>query len=131
MRLLSVMVSACLLVGCQGPVEVRGLYVTDHQGTFLACDHPKTVVLVSDSTLAESYRRTATKPHQLLFVRLRGAITDSGSIYYSSPHLMVQQILEIRARREGECASDAATVPAVLRLSPGVQHHPSLAAAIP
>ncbi|HEX4574639.1 MAG TPA: hypothetical protein VH158_05860 [Gemmatimonadales bacterium] len=122
MRGLSVVAIAGLVVGCQRPVEVRGLYVTDHQGTFLACDHPKTVrkniVVVNDSALAARYRRTVTRPQQWLFVRLRGFVADSGSIYDSQRYFLVQQILEIRAPREGECPSNAVAVPSLLLLSP-------------
>jgi hypothetical protein len=123
MRFFSVVVISGLVIGCQRPVEVRGLYVTDHQGTFVACDHPKTIVVVSDSALAARYRRTTTKPHQALFVRLRGVFADSGSIYYSSHHLLVQQILEMRAPREGECPSVAAAIPSLLLVVPAGPPH--------
>jgi hypothetical protein len=129
MRVFSIVAIAGLVVGCQRSVEVRGLYVTDHHGTFLACDHPqirKTVVVVHDSALAARYRRTATRPQQWLFVRLRGLASDSGSIYGSQRYLLVQQILEIRAPRESECASGAAANPSLLLGSPvGLPRDPS------
>ena len=105
-RFFRLVVISSLLVGCRHPVEMRGLYVTDDgKGAFFPCDRAKTLLHVSDSALATSYRRMATTPYQLLFVRLRGVRVDSGSIYYSSHYLLVQQILEIRARQDGECPS--------------------------
>ncbi len=120
MRLLSLVVLSGLLVACRRPIEVRGLYVNhDGAGDFFPCDQPKMILRVSDSTLATSYRRNATAPYQLLFVRLRGVRADSGSIYGGSHHFLVRQILEIRARRSGECPSIAKPVPPTLLLSPG------------
>jgi len=104
-------VVAGLLLACRGPVEVRGLYVSDDQSTLLSCDQPKTLLLVSDSALAASYRHIATQPHQWLFVRLRGVTEIHGSIYGGSHHLLVQQILEIRPVRRGECQRVATGVP--------------------
>jgi hypothetical protein len=112
MRLLNLAVISVLLAACRGSVEVRGLYVNDDgAGSLILCDQPKTILQVRDSALTTSYRRTATQPYQLLFVRLRGVKADSGSIYYSSHHLLVQQILEVRARRNGECPSVAPPIP--------------------
>ena len=106
MRLPSLVVISGLLVACTRPVELRGLYVNhDGAGAFFPCDQAKTLLQVSDSALATSYRRMAMTPYQLLFVRLRGVRTDSGSIYGGSHYFLVQQILEIRARRDGECPS--------------------------
>jgi len=103
---LSLLVISGLLVTCRRPVELRGLYVSDDgAGTLFPCDQPKTMLQVSDSALATSYRLKATKPYQLLFVRLSGVTADSGSIYGGSHHFLVHQILEIRARRNGECPS--------------------------
>ena len=111
MRLLSLAVISGLLVACRQPLEVRGLYVSDDQSAIVSCDQPKTLLLVSDSALAESYRHIATQPHQSLFVRLRGVTETHGSIYGGSHHLLVQQILEIRPVRRGECQRVAAGVP--------------------
>jgi len=121
---LSLLVISGLLVTCRRPVELRGLYVSaDGAGTLFPCDQPKIMLQVSDSALATSYRLKATTPYQLLFVRLRGVRADSGSIYGGSHHLLVHQILEIRARRNGECPSIANPVPAMLLLSPtGLPH---------
>jgi hypothetical protein len=118
-RLLVLVVLAGALVACRRPVELRGLYVShDGTGGFFPCDQPNTVLLVSDSALTTSYRLKATQPYQLLFVRLRGVRTDSGSIYGGSHHFLVQQILEIRARRSGECPNVAPPVPHLLLWSP-------------
>src|SRR5882672_7897564 len=75
MRLLVVVMISGVFVACQRSVEVRGLYANDHgPGNFLACDHPKTIVLISDSVLAARYRLTVTQPSQPLFVRLRESL---------------------------------------------------------
>ena len=116
--LCSLVVISGLLVACRRPIEVRGLYVSDDgSGAFFPCDQPNMILQVSDSALATSYRLKATQPYQLLFVRLRGVRADSGSIYGGSHHFLVQQILEIRARRNGECPSIAHPVPPTLLLS--------------
>jgi len=99
------------LLACRQPVEVRGLYVSDDPGALVSCDEQQTLLLVSDSALAEKYRDIATQPHQWLFVRLRGVTETHGSIYGGSHHLLVQQILEIRPVRRGECQRVAAGVP--------------------
>jgi hypothetical protein len=95
---------AALLCACRGPVDVRGLYIaSDHRGSFVPCEHPDTIFYVTDTTLAATYRRAATSPHEWLFVRLRAVQSDSGSIYSGSHYLRVQQVLEIRERAAGEC----------------------------
>lgn len=112
MRLLHIVVIAILVVACR-PTEVRGLYAAnDGSGDFIPCDKPHLLLHVSDSTLARKYRLAATAPHQVLFVRLRGIRADSGSIYWSSHHFLVQQVLEVRERRNHECPE----VPAVAQL---------------
>jgi hypothetical protein len=117
MRLLGFAVISAALLACQRTVEVSGLYVSDHGlGNFLSCDQPKAVVLVSDSTLATKYRLTATAPYQQVFVRLRGVPVDSGSIYGSAHYFVVQQVVEIRPRRSGECPTRAAPLPSTLPL---------------
>src|SRR5882762_8812919 len=113
-RLWPVLISS-LLVACQRSIDTSGLYVNDNRaGGFFPCDKPNTLWEVRDSTLAASYRRTATKPHEPVFVRLQGVRSDSGSIYGGSHHFRVQRILEIRARRSGECPDVATPVPATL-----------------
>ena len=112
MRLLSVPMILGFLAACQRSVEVRGLYANDHgPGNFLACDHPKTIVLISDSVLAARYRLTVTQPSQPLFVRLRGVPVDSGSIYGGKHYFLVQRILEMRPRRNGECPGGSPVLP--------------------
>jgi hypothetical protein len=121
MRLLGCAVVSAVLFACQRPVEVSGLYVSDHgPGDFLSCDQPKAVVLVSDSTLAAKYRVTATEPYQQVFVRLRGVPVDSGSTYGSAHYFLVQQVIEVRPRRAGECPTRANPLPSMLpRSRPG------------
>src|SRR6266542_6671262 len=92
-----------VLVACRPQIEVRGLYVSDDPGALVSCDQPKTLLLVADSALAARYQLIATQPHQWLFVRLRGVTETHGSIYGGLHHLLVQQILEIRPVRRGEC----------------------------
>ena len=111
MRLLCLTVISGLLVACRQPVEVRGLYVSDDPGAVVSCDQPKTLLLVSDAALAADYRHIATQPYQWPFVRLRGVTEIHGSIYGGSHHLLVQQILEIRPVRRGECQRVAVGVP--------------------
>jgi hypothetical protein len=116
MRLISLVVTCGLLVACRHPIEVRGLYVSgDGAGYLFPCDQPTTMWGVSDSALATRYRLTATNPHQLLYVRLRGVEVDSGGIYgpmgHGGRHLLVRTILEIRARGTGECPGIAPAPP--------------------
>src|SRR3989442_4215377 len=114
MRLLSFVVLSGLLVACRRPIEVRGLYVShDGTGGFFPCDQPNIILDVSDSALATRYRLQATQPHQLLFVRLRGVRADSGSIYASSHHFLVQDVLELR-KRTGECPKVGDSLPQAL-----------------
>lgn len=110
MRLLSLVVISSLLVACHRSIEVSGLYVADARaGFFFPCDQPNTMWQVSDSTSATSYRLKATRPFQPLYVRLRGVKSDSSGIYGPAGsgryHFLVQQILEIRPRGDGECPS--------------------------
>jgi hypothetical protein len=81
-------------------------------GVFFPCaqssDHsvalvPSAVWWITDSALVNQYQRTATRPSELLFVRLRGVRADSGSIYSSSHHLLVQDVLELRKRTLEDC----------------------------
>ncbi len=111
MRLLCLVAISGSLVACRPQIEVRGLYVSDDQSAVVSCDEPKTLLLVADSALAADYRHIATQPHQWLFVRLRGVTETHGSIYGGSHHLLVQQILEIRPVRRGECQRVAKPVP--------------------
>src|SRR5919109_3314411 len=116
MRTLAFLISVALLGACRHSVEVTGLYAnaptTYHEappplisgtGQFLPCTQPGVVWWISDSALARRYQVTATRPSELLLARLRGVRADSGSIYWSSHHLLVQDVLELRKRRSGEC----------------------------
>src|SRR5439155_14671066 len=103
MRVLGLALVSGLLVACRQPLEVRGLYVSDGQGALVSCDARQTLLLVSDSALAENYRHIATQPHQWLFVRLRGVTETHRRIYGRSHHLLERQIPEIRPARQGEC----------------------------
>ena len=123
MRLLVAVMISGVLAACQRPVEVRGLYANDHgPGNFLSCDHPKTIVLISDSALAARYRVTATQPSQPLFVRLRGVPVDSGSIYGGKHYFLVQRILELRPPRNGECPDGSPVLPVSSTGPPNTGH---------
>src|SRR5438067_11094117 len=104
MRLLRLIPIVGVLVACERPIDVRGLYVNDDgSGALVPCDQPKTLLTVTDSGLATRYRREATRPSEPLFVHLRGVRADSGSIYGGKHYLAVRQILEVRAGVAGEC----------------------------
>ncbi len=103
-------VVAALSFACHRAADVSGLYANgpasprgEASGAFFPCDQPKTMWRISDSLLAERSRGIAAQPNQLLFARLRGVRSDSGSIYGGSHYFRVTQILELRARRPGEC----------------------------
>jgi len=121
MRLLNLVAISTLLIACHRPLEESGLYVAADRAAYLfPCDQANTTWQVSDSALARSYRAKATRPTELLFVRLRGVRSDSGSVYGGQHHFLVQQILEIRPRRDGECPSVPDTVPSSLFAAPTV-----------
>ncbi len=116
MRLLSLVVVSAVVVACGRSVDVRGLYThRDGSGTFIPCDGPTTLFSIADSALAARYRLTATRPYELLFVRLRGLRVDSGSIYGGRQYLRVRELLELRARGTGECLNAAKSLASVLR----------------
>ena len=116
MRLLRLIPIVGVLVACERPIDVRGLYVNDDGiGALVPCDQPKTLLTVTDSGLATRYRREATRPPEPLFVHLRGVRADSGSIYGGRHYLRVRQILEVRARGAGECPNVSSSVSSVLR----------------
>jgi hypothetical protein len=107
-RFLRLVAVLSLVLACRRPIEARGLYATDvkdvNAGIFLPCDQPtRRPWRVRDSTLAATYRLKASKPYEPLFVRVRGVGTDSGSVYDSQHHLLVREILEVRAPKDGEC----------------------------
>ena len=112
MRRTAAVVALVLAAGCRGPRDVRGLYTSgDGRGSFVGCDHPDTVFIVTDPALAATYHRAATTPHEWMFVQLRAVPSDSGSIYSGSHYLRVQHVLEIRARAAGECPALAMPAP--------------------
>ena len=102
-RCCHVLVLAVALTACHQSTEVRGIYVAQAgSGTFFPCEEPNSAVIVSDSTLASRYERV-TPRDQGAYVRLRGVATRSGSIYSRRRYFVVQQILELRSRAQGEC----------------------------
>jgi len=135
MRTLALLVSVALLGACGASVEITGLYanglgkysvtpplVFKGTGVFFRCtqssDHsaelvPSAVLWITDSALANQYQLTATRPSELLFARLRGVRADSGSIYSSSHHFLVQDVLELR-KRTGECPKVGDSLPQAL-----------------
>lgn len=116
MRMLALAAITAVCVACRIPVEERGLYVAyDGTGAFVRCDDPNTILIVRDSALAAGYRTAATHPYERLFVRLRGVRADSGSIYGGSRHFLVQRVLELRAREQGDCPRLDAAVPLLSR----------------
>jgi hypothetical protein len=103
MRQFMVLLASALLVACHRPTEVRGMYVSDDSSaTLFPCNDAKIAMAVPDSALTTRYHATtvAGKP---LFVRVRGVVRHSGSIYSGRPYFQVQQILEVRPRAAGEC----------------------------
>jgi hypothetical protein len=100
-------------------VDVTGLYVAyDGTGALVRCDEPDKILYVNDSALAATYRHEATQPYQRMFVRLRGVRADSGSIYGGAHYFLVQRVLELRARRAGECPNLTTPVPLLSRATP-------------
>jgi hypothetical protein len=111
MRGFALVLTAGVLAGCHATTEVRGIYVgDDREGTFFPCDDPTIIVRVPDSALAATYRRMADAPHQPVYVQLRGVRGHAGSIYGGPRYFLVQRVLEIRARRIGECPKVARPV---------------------
>jgi hypothetical protein len=119
MRIVSIVAISILLVACHSPVEVSGLYSAyDDTGSLVRCDNPDTILIVRDSALAATYRVAAAHPYDWMFVRLRGVRADSGSIYGGSHHFLVQRVIELRARRVGECPRLTSAVPLLSRTAP-------------
>src|SRR2546430_17699229 len=82
MRLLRLIPIVGVLVACERPIEVRGLYVNDDgSGALVPCDQPKTLLTVTGSGLATRYRRGATPPYQPPFVHLRGGPGGAGGLF--------------------------------------------------
>ncbi len=111
MRRFELVVITSLLVGCHPTTDVGGIYVADHgEGTFFPCDDPTIILRVPDSTLAARYRVLVGESSQPVYVRLRGVRGHAGSIYGGPRYFLVRQVLEIRARRSGECPKVAHAV---------------------
>jgi hypothetical protein len=94
-----------LALACQpAPQEMQGIYLSEHnEGVFFPCDNGGSILRVQDSTLAIRYRTLGDTSRAGVFVRLRAAERDSGSVYDSRHYLIVDSIVEIRARRGGDC----------------------------
>jgi hypothetical protein len=119
-------VTASLLVACHPSIDVHGIYVgDDREGMFFPCDDPTTIVLVPDSTLAATYRQMVTQPHQPVYVHLRGVRGHAGSIYGGPKYFLVDQVVEIRARRTEECPKVARPVSPVFPTTAGPAAVPS------
>jgi len=115
MRLAHALLLCTAIAACHRATEVRGIYVSqDGAGAFFPCDDPKTVVLVPDSALAARYQRTVNAPNEGVYVHLRGINHRSGSIYSGRRYFVVQQILELRSRAQGECPRVAHPLSSVL-----------------
>lgn len=94
-----------LALACQpAPHVVQGIYLgQDSQGVFFPCDNGGSILLVQDSTLEARYRALGDTSRAGAYVRLKAAVRDSGSVYDSRHYLVLDSILELRARRSGEC----------------------------
>ena len=123
MRTLTFFIFLGLLGACRGSVEVSGLYanapatypevpppLVQGTGQFFPCTRPGAIWWIHDPGLAKRYQVVARHPSELLFARLRGILADSGSIYWSSHHLLVRAVLELRARQPGECSPAVGTL---------------------
>lgn len=94
-----------LALACQpAPHEVQGIYLgEDSQGVFFPCDNGGSIMRVQDSALQSRYQTLGDTSGAGAFVRLRAAERDSGSVYDSRHYLVLDSILEVRARRSGDC----------------------------
>ena len=108
------LLTACI-GACHRQTEVRGIYVSHNgAGTFFPCDEPNSAIIVPDSVLAARSQEVGKAPNEAVYVDLRGIKTRSGSIYSGRRYFVVQQIVEVRARRAGECPQVAHPVSSVL-----------------
>ena len=115
MRIVIVAAFAALLMACERPSELNGVYVSiDASGTLFPCDSANVALIVPDSALALRYHSMANAPADPFFVRLRGVKRRSGSIYSGRRWFQVQQVLEIRPRATGECSGVAHPASAIL-----------------
>ena len=99
-----------LALACQpSPHEIEGIYLgEDSQGVFFPCDNGGSIMRVQDPALQARYRALNDTSGAGLFVRLRAEERDSGSVYESHQYLVLDSIMEVRARRSGECPGVAA-----------------------
>ena len=105
-----------LLAACHKQTEVRGIYVNqDSLGTLFPCTDAHAAVIVPDRALAARYFAAVSAPSQPAYVDLRGFNTKSGSIYSGRRYFVVQQIIDVRPRAEGECPAVAHSVTSVLK----------------
>jgi hypothetical protein len=107
------------VAACHSTTEIRGIYVYQLSnqlpaGTLFPCTEPNQAVLVPDSTLATRYFAAVRAPNQPAYVELRGFSAKSGSIYSGRQYFVVEQILAVRPRAEGECPAVAHPVTSVL-----------------
>jgi hypothetical protein len=106
MRAVGLLALVAIASACQRQAEVHGLYLNDGKSGYLfACGQQRNPLLVPDSALAATYRLKATSPGQPMFVRLRGVLADSGSVYGGVRYLLAPKPLEIRAPKPGDCPS--------------------------
>ncbi len=95
---------APLLAACRRPTELRGFYVNNGKTGFLfACGAHRQPLHVPDSAVAAAYRRKATAPGVLMFVRLQAELADSGSVYGGVRYVLRPRVLEMRLPRTGDC----------------------------
>jgi hypothetical protein len=112
MRAYPLMLLLTLLVSCNRPKEVHGIYLSqDGKGAFFPCDDSTMVMHVEDSTLAARYREVADSTNQPLVVSLLAVQRDSGSIYGGRHFLEIREVIDIRARAPGDCPGIAMTSP--------------------
>lgn len=103
-RALTLSMAAVLLLACHPTIDVAGIYVADHdEGAFFPCDDPKAILRVPDTALAARYRLLPGAAQQPAYAHLRGVRSHAGSVYGGPQYFVVQQVIELRARREGEC----------------------------
>lgn len=97
--------SLLLALACQpAPHEVQGIYLAnDTQGVLFPCDDGGSILRVQDSTLQANYRALGDTSGAGAYVRLKATERDSGSVYDSRHYLVLDSIIEMRARRSGEC----------------------------
>ncbi len=113
-RFSSLICLACFLGACHRPTQIRGVYVNERgKGTLFPCDDPAKSLRVDDSVVAARYERMRGSGWPPAYVELRGVEGHAGSIYGGPRYFLVQEILALRERREGECPKVAHPVSTV------------------